>query len=181
MLTVAAMDVPGGFGLVGPPPRPGGRPGLTIVHDRLVVGEYPTPEDAAWLRDAHGVTAVVSLQDDADLAAKGLRLARLEEAYRRADVLFHRVPVPDGDDLNLAARLGEIVALLARLLEAGACVYLHCNAGFNRAPTAAIAYLHAHHGLTLAAARDLVKQRRACVPYMRALEAHFGRPPREEP
>src|SRR5262249_59435644 len=66
------------FGLVGPPPRPGARPGLSAIRPGLVIGEYPTPEDAAWLRDEHGVTAVVSLQDDADLASKGLRLVALE-------------------------------------------------------------------------------------------------------
>jgi len=43
----------------------------------------------------------------------------------------------------------------------------------NRAPTVAIAYLHTIRGFALRAARDLVKQRRACVPYMQMLEAHY--------
>src|SRR5947199_4651638 len=161
------MDEPRSFGLVGPPPRPGARPGLSVIRPALLVGEYPTPEDAAWLRDAHAVTAVVSLQDDGDLASKGLRLPALERAYREHGLGFHRIPVPDGDDDHLAARLGEIVALLERLLGGGGRVYLHCNAGFNRAPMAAIAYLHACEGLSLEAARDDVKRRRHCVPYMR--------------
>jgi len=167
-------ESPGWFGLMGPPPRPGGRPGFSVIRPALLVGEYPTPDDATWLRDAHGVTAVLCLQDDADLASKNVRLARLEEAYGKAGMTFHRIPVPDGHDLDLGARLGEIVALLARLVGGGERVYLHCNAGFNRALTAAIAYLHACEGLSLAAARDLVKQCRPCVPYMRALETHFG-------
>jgi len=163
------------FGLVGPPPRPGARPGLTVIRPALLVGEYPTPEDAAWLQETHGVSAVVSLQDDADLASKGLRLRSLERAYARQGLGFHRVPVPDGDAAHLAARLDELVALLGRLVDAGQRVYLHCNAGFNRAPTVAIAYLHVREGLALEAARDAVKQLRHCVPYMRALEAHFSR------
>jgi hypothetical protein len=167
------MDGRRSFGLVGPPPRPGARPGLDLVRPALLVGEYPTPEDVAWLRDEHGVTAVVSLQDDADLASKGVRLGALERAYREHGVGFHRFPVPDGDDRNLAARLGEIVALLGQLAGDGHRVYLHCNAGLNRAPTVAIAYLHVHEGLSLEAARDDVKRRRHCVPYMRALEAYF--------
>ena len=85
--------------------------------------------------------------------------------------------MPDGDECNLSARLGEIVALIARLVEAGERVYVHCNAGLNRAPTAAIAYLHAREGLSLEAARDEVKQRRHCVPYMRVLEVYFGGEP----
>jgi protein-tyrosine phosphatase len=117
------------------------------------------------------VTAVVSLQDDADLAAKGIDLVELEAAYRGAGVAFHRIAVPDGDEAHLAARLADIVALVGRLVEGGGRVYLHCNAGYNRAPTAAIAFLHAHEGLSLEAARDVVKRCRACVPYPRALEA----------
>jgi len=169
------MDDRRAFGLVGPPPRPGARPGLSIIRPGLVIGEYPTPEDAAWLRDEHGVTAVVSLQDDADLASKGLRLVALERAYREQGLAFHRIPVPDGDDRNLAVRLAEIVELLGRLIDAGGRVYLHCNAGLNRAPTVAIAYLHVRAGLPLEDARDEVKRLRHCVPYMRALEECFGR------
>jgi protein-tyrosine phosphatase len=44
----------------------------------------------------------------------------------------------------------------------------------NRAPTVTIAYLHTHHGLSLVEARDFVKQRRHCVPYMLDLEAVYG-------
>lgn len=165
---------PGWYGLMGPPARLGGRPGFSIIRPGLLVGEYPTPADATWLRDEHGVTAVLCLQDDADLASKNVRLRLLEDAYRAAGVHFHRIPVPDGHDLDLSARLGEIVALLGRLVGGGERVYLHCNAGFNRAPTAAIAYLHVCEGLSLAEARDAVKQCRPCVPYMRALETHFG-------
>ncbi len=164
----------GWYGPLGPPPRPAGRPGLSVIRPDLLVGEYPSPADAVWLRDVHGVAAVVSLQDDADLASKGLLLAQLEAAYRASGLRFHRIPVPDGDDRHLVARLGDIVALLGELRDAGARVYLHCNAGFNRAPTAAIAFLHVREGLSLGAARDAVKACRPCVPYMRALAAYFG-------
>jgi protein-tyrosine phosphatase len=169
------MDGPRSFGLVGPAPRPGARPSVSVIRPALLVGEYPTPEDAAWLRDEHGVTVVVSLQDDADLASKGLRLAALERAYGAHGLAFHRVPIPDGDDRNLAARLGEIIPLLRGLIDAGGRVYVHCNAGFNRAPTVAIAYLHVCEGLRLEDARTEVKRLRHCVPYMRALEACYGR------
>jgi len=139
----------------------------------LLVGEYPTPQDAEWLRATHGITGVLSLQDDADLASKGLQLRELEQAYRDHGLLFRRIPVPDCDNDILAARLNESVSVLRTLLNDGGRVYLHCNAGMNRAPTIAIAYLHAEHGLSLADARTFVKTRRHCVPYMTVLEAHF--------
>jgi atypical dual specificity phosphatase len=150
------------------------RPGLARVLPRLLVGEYPNVADAAWLRDTYGVTAVVNLQDDYDLASKRLRARDLEQAWREAGVALHRVPVPDGEPDVLAGHLPGLVALLAQLLDGGACVYLHCNAGFNRAPTAAIAYLHQRHGFTLRVATAFVKRRRPCVPYVRALELYLA-------
>jgi len=153
--------------------RPG-RPGLDPVLPDLLVGEYPNPRDVAWLRDVHGVTAVLSLQDDADLASKRLRLADLQDACREVDVAFARVPVPDGDPGFLAAWLPEIVERLHAAIVRGSRVYLHCNAGMNRAPTAAIAYLHVHGGLSLDDAVAFVKARRLAIPYLQALRACYG-------
>jgi protein-tyrosine phosphatase len=150
--------------------RPG-PPTLAAVLPELLVGEYPNIADVAWLRDAHGVTAVVSLQDEADLASKNLRLRDLEAIYRAERVTFERFPVADGDVEALALALPAIVERLALLLDGGARVYIHCNAGYNRAPTAAIAYLHARRGLGLPEAVAAVKGCRPCVPYVRALEA----------
>jgi atypical dual specificity phosphatase len=152
-----------------------------VILPKLIIGEYPTPEDAGWLQSAHGVTAVVSLQDDADLASKGLHLASLVAGYRAHGLEFERFAIGDCDTDALRAQLGTVVHVLDGLLRRAERVYLHCNAGMNRAPTVAIAYLHARRGLTLLEARDLVKQRRHCVPYMSVLEAHFreGKSPEE--
>lgn len=151
-----------------------GRLDLSMIESNLFVGEYPTPEDVAWLREEARVSAVFSLQDELDLAKKNLRLDALESAYARHGVRFHRVPVADGDTQALGAHLDGIVLRLDEWLQAGERVYLHCNAGMNRAPTVAIAYLHACRGLPLPDACDLVKQRRFCVPYMSVLTARYG-------
>jgi len=155
--------------------RPAGRPGLShVLDDQLLVGEYPTPDDAVWLRDEHGIGTVLNLQDDADLASKNLVLADLMRAYADAGLAFHHVPVADGDAEHLAACLAEILAVLDAALESGSRVYVHCNGGFNRAPTVAIAFLRAHRGLSQEDAWAHVKQRRACAPYRRALTLFFG-------
>ena len=70
------------YGLAGGAVRPA-RPQLDAVLPELLVGEYPRVEDLPWLRDEHGVTAVVNLQDDADLASKRLRAPDLERRVRR--------------------------------------------------------------------------------------------------
>jgi protein-tyrosine phosphatase len=160
--------------LAGPAVRPAGHPGHAFVLPNLAVGEYPTPEDASWLRATCRVGTVVSLQDDLDLERKGLRLRELLAAYRRADIALERYPVADGDAAALCALLDRVLSGLHRSLGLGERVYLHCNAGLNRAPTVAVAYLHRHHGLSLEAACAMVKAMRPCVPYMRALRAHFG-------
>ncbi|HXQ20345.1 MAG TPA: dual specificity protein phosphatase family protein [Candidatus Acidoferrales bacterium] len=169
------MDAPQFWRWAGSPVvRPAGHPECAVILPNLLVGEYPTPADALWLRAERGVTAVLSLQDDADLASKGLELAEITRAYEAHALRFHRMPVPDCDNEVLAARLDAIVGLLDELLSSGERVYLHCNAGMNRAPTVAIAYLHSCRDMPLSAARDFVKDRRSCVPYMRVLETHYN-------
>jgi protein-tyrosine phosphatase len=168
------MEPPFGERFVGPASRRAGRPQVVVLFPDLRIGEYPTAGDAVWLRDAHSVSAVVSLQDDADLIGKGLDARELERAYRRAGLRFDRIEIPDGDAVVLAERLDEAVALLEELLGAGQSVYLHCNAGLNRAPTIAIAYLHAVRAMPLAQARDFVKTRRPCVPYGTVLLRRYG-------
>ena len=160
------------YGLAGGAVRPA-RPQFDAVLPELLVGEYPRVEDLPWLRDEHGVTAVVSLQDDADLASKRLHAADLERACAALGLRLHRAPVADGDADALALRLPAIVERLRALIDGGGRVYLHCNAGYNRAPTAAIAYLHVHRGLSLDDACALVRRQRSCVPYLSALRARY--------
>jgi protein-tyrosine phosphatase len=154
--------------------RPSGRPGLSEITERLLVGEFPRPGDADWLRAERGVDAVICLQDRADLEAKQIVWTHLVAAYERSGIELHHFPVADGDPAALAARLIAIVDRLHALLESGRRVLVHCNGGYNRAPTVAIAYLCRHGGLSLAESRRRVRERRTCAPYMRALESALG-------
>lgn len=159
--------------LAGPSARPSGHPDLALILPNLFVGEYPTPTDAAWLR-TQGITAVLSLQDDVDLARKGLDLEILEEAYDRAGLRFARIPIADGDLPAFSRLLDSALALLQELLAGDGRVYLHCNAGLNRAPTLAVAYMHTIIGQPLEAACAFVKRRRPCVPYMTFLRSRYA-------
>ncbi|MGH7961044.1 MAG: dual specificity protein phosphatase family protein [Candidatus Binatia bacterium] len=151
-------------------------PEVSQILPTLFVGEYPRVEDIVWLKQTVGISAVLSLQDSEDLAAKNLFLPTLENEYQRQQVAFHQVPVTDFDCQSLALTLPMALEVLRTLIEQGHTTFVHCNAGCNRAPTLAIAYLHTHHSMTLAEARDFVKARRACGPYMEVLYRHFGRP-----
>jgi protein-tyrosine phosphatase len=147
---------------------------LSAILPELLVGEYPRVADVDWLRATHAVTAVVSLQHDTDLWDKGVDLALLEDAYRRAAIEFHRIPVEDYDEAALEAALDLGASTLAELHRAGHTVLVHCNAGYNRAPTLTIAYLCAHRGMTLEEATKLVKKSRACLPYLGVLRRRFA-------
>src|SRR5262245_52953752 len=154
----------------------GRRPEVSEILPTLLIGEYPRVEDVAWLRQEFGISAVFSLQDAEDLAVKGLSLPALASAYRQQQIEFRRVAVADFDCDSLDKALPSALETLHELAHAGQKVFLHCNAGCNRAPTVAIAYLHNHRGMTLHEARDYVKERRACGPYMEVLYRYFGRP-----
>ncbi len=151
-------------------PRP---PEVSAILPDLWIGEFPRVEDVPWLRDSLGATAILSLQDDGDLAAKGLRLAALETAYRDAAIEFRHHPVADGDGHGLAAALSGVLQSLDGLLRARHRVLVHCNAGYNRSPTVAIAYLCTHQGMPLAEATAFVKARRPCVPFASVLAERY--------
>jgi atypical dual specificity phosphatase len=150
------------------------RPDLSEILPSLFVGEYPRTEDIAWLKYEFGISAVLSLQDDEDLAVNNLSLPDLRSAYHQHGVAFCRAPVTDFNCQSLAETLPQALTELQTFVQGGDVVFLHCNAGCNRAPTLAIAYLHVHHGLGLGEARDFVKARRACGPYMEVLRAWSG-------
>jgi protein-tyrosine phosphatase len=162
------------YGIGGGAVRPSA-PTTNHILPNLIVGEYPNIADVPWLKNTLGVDAVICLQDNADLASKRLRLNELRQAYLAQGISFEHVPIPDGEFEFLADRLPGIVELVHRHVDVGATAYLHCNAGMNRAPTAAIAYMHARCGMPLPDAIAFVKARRSCVPYVRALELAYGR------
>lgn len=162
------------FYSVGPVVRSSPQPRHAVILPQLIIGEYLRPDDTKWLKEDVGVTSVLCLQDHIDLAGKAVALADLIEAYRAADIHFQHAPVPDGEQQIFQERLPAILSQLTAQIAARQKVYVHCNAGMNRAPTVAVAYLHEHGGMTLDAARDFVKQRHPCVPYMTMLAAYYA-------
>jgi atypical dual specificity phosphatase len=150
------------------------RPTVSEITDYLLVGEYPRVHDIEWLGTEHGVTAIHNLQDDEDLRINALDIAVVREISARHGIKYVRTPIQDGSADDMAVRLRAALNDLAALVGANERVYLHCNAGLNRAPTLAIAYLRAHGGMSLDEALAHVKRRRSCGPFMTILEDYFG-------
>jgi protein-tyrosine phosphatase len=155
-------------------------PSVSEILPELLIGEYLRPQDVAWLKQMHGVTAVLNLQDDDDLKIKGLDLKSLAASFEREGITMVRMPVPDSSADHLARALDAAVAEVHGMIEAGQRVYLHCNAGINRAPTVAIAFIHLHRTMALDEAVRHVRKRRICAPYTVMLEEFFAlRPTRD--
>jgi protein-tyrosine phosphatase len=156
------------------PTRGDVRPTVSEITDYLLIGEYPREDDIEWLHDEHRVTAIHNLQDDEDLRINALDSARLREVSARHGIKYVRTPIQDGSADDMADRLRAALSDLAVLVGGNERVYLHCNAGLNRAPTLAIAYLRAHGRMSLDQALAYVKRRRSCGPFMTILEDYFG-------
>ena len=152
----------------------GRRPDVSEILPNLFVGEYPRVEDALWLKQTFGISAVLSLQDADDISLKGLDITALKSTYQAHRIEFARTPIADYDCHTLATALPQALDQLHTSIQSGRRVFLHCNAGCNRAPTVAIAYLHIHHAMSLEGARDFFKARRPCGPYMNVLYEYFG-------
>jgi len=143
---------------------------LDQILAHVFVGSCPeTPADIDYLTADFGITAVLNLQTQEDFADREIRWEEMEAAYRRLSVELRRVPVLDYNPAELRRELPDCVRALDDLLRAGHTVYVHCNAGMNRSPSAVVAYLHWTEGMGLDEAVACVTKRRCCDPYVDAI------------
>jgi len=143
-----------------------------IIPDRLWVGRYVGPADVKHLSEL-GITTIMSLQSDEDLAYYGISLKRMMRACREVEIDLCRMATNDFDAVALAQNLPRCVAALeAALTPRWARVYLHCSAGINRGPTTAAAYLIRSRGWSAREAYDYMTARRNCSPYLTVLEQY---------
>ncbi len=150
------------------------RPSVSEIVPELLIGEYPMDSEIGWLKDNYRISAVHNLQDDEDLRIHGLTISSLRREYDARGIKLVWTPIQDGSADAMRERLEAALADLHSLIRDERRVYLHCNAGLNRAPTLAIAYLRAHRNMSLDEALAHVKKRRACGPFMTVLEDYFG-------
>ena len=142
---------------------------VSQVLSNLFVGTFPSRSlDIDRLQKDFGVTAVLNVQTDSDMAFWGVDWHRMETDYREAGIDVRRVPVPDYPD-DLRRNLPQCVAVLDGLLRQRHTVYVHCNVGVNRSPSIAIAYLHWVLDWSLEEATAHVRTCRSCDPYVEAI------------
>jgi len=143
---------------------------LTDLDHELAVGSCPrSPEDVDQLVDTIGVRALVCLQTDEDLRARGLRWPVMWQLYTARRVAAQRVPITDFAPKELRRRLDDAVDAITAFTAAGRKVYVHCTAGLNRSPSAVIAYLMRAREMSLSDAREWLLARHRAEPYGDAL------------
>lgn len=144
------------------------------VAEDLWVGRYPaSPEFVHTLAEQVGVTGLVSVQTDSDLAILGVNWPVMESYLQQQGIAVARVPITDFNDRELEKHLSEAVSAVHFFRATGRRVYLHCTAGLNRSPSVAAAYLMAHQGMDLDSAWDQVTGHRRCVPVRKVLKRWF--------
>jgi atypical dual specificity phosphatase len=137
-----------------------------IIENKLYIGSCPITEGDIIELKAAGITAVISLQTDDDLAQRDIDWPAMEDAYKRHGMEVRRMPIEDFSPSDMRKKLRGCVREVDGLIRAGHVVYLHCNAGINRSPTVAVAYLHWAEKWDLRAAYKHVIECRPCDPYV---------------
>jgi protein-tyrosine phosphatase len=150
-------------------PFPGDRLTYAQILPRLYVGSHPrTTDDIERLRREAGITAVLNIHTDEDMAAVLLDFPPIEAHYETCRLILRRVPMLEQQP-ELRSKLCACIEALDELLAEGHIVYLHCTAGIGRAPTVAIGYLHYCLGWEWDTAVAHVKALRQCNPHLDAL------------
>jgi protein-tyrosine phosphatase len=123
----------------------------------------PRPRAGDWLGDeisrwrAAGITTVVSLLEVEE--ASELALREEAELCRQAGIAFISYPIADRGVPADETSLRQLVTGLAKSIEDGKCVAIHCRAGIGRSALVA-ACVMAIHGVAAATALSLLSAAR---------------------
>ena len=128
-----------------------------------------TPGRVAGLTAGEVDTHRLPIEARAIEEQRDLEWPKLEAVYRQRGITVCRYPIADFSPSDVRKKLRASVRLVDDLIRAGHVVYLHCNAGINRSPTVAVAYLHWAEGWDLRAAYEHMMACRPCDPYVQEI------------
>lgn len=139
------------------------------ITEEIAIGDWRDALDADLMR-RECVWSILSLI--------GKLVGRSAESLGVQRVEVYPLQDGPGDDM---VRFGRAVELLARLVEEGPPVFVHCRAGRSRSAAVVAAYLMRSRGLSVEKALALVASRRAIDlnPEMAGLIRQFAALPGE--
>ncbi|MFT4635297.1 MAG: protein-tyrosine phosphatase [Arenicella sp.] len=141
------------------------------IEKNIFLGSAPQNSiDAGRLKQMK-ITAVLSLQSDADFKSHKIDWPKLQSVYQHNDINMQRFAIVDFDEADLGNKLAEPVKALNALLTVGHRVYVHCNAGICRAPATVLAYLCHYRGMSIEEGLEFLRRSRPQIhPYISAVE-----------
>jgi len=141
------------------------------VEGDIFLGSAPqTSVDVARLKQMK-ITAVLSLQSNADFKSHNIDWKKLQSNYQYNDITVQRFSIIDFDEIDLGNKLAEPVKALNTLLVLGHRVYVHCNAGVCRAPATVLGYLCHYRSMSIDYGLEYLRRSRPKIhPYISAVE-----------
>lgn len=141
------------------------------IEENIFLGSAPQSNvDVARLKKMK-ITAVLSLQSNADFKSHRIDWPKLQSEYQVSEITVQRFAIIDFDQNDLGNKLAEPVKALNALLLVEHRVYVHCNAGICRAPATVLGYLCHYRGMTISEGVELLRRSRPQVhPYIGAVE-----------
>jgi len=140
------------------------------IETDIFIGSAPQTEvDVTRLKQIK-ISAVLSLQSDADVKAHRIDWKKLQSIYQYNDITVQRFQIIDFDETDLANKLTSPIKALNALLSEGHRVYVHCNAGICRAPATVLGYLCHYRDLSVQDGLAYIRQNRPQAhPYINAV------------
>jgi len=141
------------------------------LEENIFIGSAPqTTVDADRLKQMK-ITAVLSLQSDADFKSHRINWKKLQSAYQYNDITVQRFQIIDFDETDLGNKLTDPVQALNSMLSLGHRVYVHCNAGVCRAPATVLGYLCHFRNMGIDEGLSYIRtQRPQAHPYISAVQ-----------
>eukprot|EP00238_Polyblepharides_amylifera_P012711 CAMPEP_0196587502 /NCGR_PEP_ID=MMETSP1081-20130531/57641_1 /TAXON_ID=36882 /ORGANISM="Pyramimonas amylifera, Strain CCMP720" /LENGTH=349 /DNA_ID=CAMNT_0041909699 /DNA_START=329 /DNA_END=1378 /DNA_ORIENTATION=+ len=151
------------------------------ITNNLIVGScLQGPDDVDTILSKEGVSTILCLQEDKDMAWWKLDINPIIQRANELDGILHvREPVRDFDPFDLRMRLPAVVRNLhSELKRKRGSAYVHCTAGMGRAPAVALAHMWwleedpaTGRPFTLDSAYKLLYGLRPCHPQLKSIRA----------
>ncbi|CAI5981029.1 unnamed protein product [Closterium sp. NIES-64] len=138
----------------------------SAVTEQVAIGGSVTTagaEDVRALQTQFGMTAVVNVEEESAMKARGSSWDEERRRLEEQGVVAVWVPVKEHDATEQALMLPQVVRVVSALVAAGHTVVLQCSSGDRISPLIAIGYLMFVRGMPADAASALVAERRAGI------------------
>ena len=131
--------------------------GFADVFDGLLVGSYPLDEEDVAMLHWAGIERVLNLVENGEYGPGDREV--VEQAFAEAGIQEHRLPFTDFGGLPIEP-LDEAVSIVSGWLDDGRRIYVHCRAGWQRAPAVAGALVAVRNGVDIDNALERVRVRK---------------------